>query len=1226
MPIQRALLYIVVLCILLGGGIMAGQWDKDTGKLQEYADQISMGIAEAESEALQWFEANKVDLIRGNFQASQYSLSNRPYTILLHRGDSIVFWSNNHLIPPKKVLAGLSSATNKKLLELPAAWVFVRTQEIDGIQFSLLIPIRYASGLQAENPFPAAPELNDHVQVDARQGSALVQLEGKEICRLYAQADFSGGWLQQLQGLFYLLVFFVLLLLGGKVGSVVSARFGRLAGVGSVILLALVISLTLRHFVTSSLTALPLFAAFQQPSWLGASLGDWLLSTVLFSWIFVVIFREWKPVVVSSGLQKLLAVLAYFSMMFWVLFCAQLIRHLVINSGIAFDFDNLLNLSGYSIVAVFGVLLWLLSGFLWSQRCGQLIHSMSIPRPMRMGLMAAAGLMFAVICFAWPTGMGISPFLIILFAFLFTAAMDGFSHWETPGFGWIVVWLVLYSVISSTFLYHYQEGNKQTERFEYAKALSVDRDTQYAERLLNVALLDIQRDSSTLNTLLKPWPFKAKVEEVQDYFNRFFYQNNYLFQHYSVQVFAFDREQQTLLLGQTGDATMVITENWAKGTPISNNVRIVSDINGKFRYMFRCTAQRMNDPSQPADVFVFLDHEFPKTTRVFAQLFYGTAYKSLHHLNKYDFAVRSKGKLVVDHGAANLTALQLPISNNASKEITSPLRIDVLAASADGQTQAVVGKKQVGWTKQMYLFSILFTAISFLLLLFALLNHSLKILPDDFQLKISSKGSLAKRIHFWTVVLIGSAFLVIGWMTYRHFSAAFEETEHNDLDYRANALFTNLENQALSSTLSSDSLNKTLRRSLGAMAASLSVDAQLYDPAGNLSFTTQADLAGLGILSSKINPIILYSNPTSVAQEQNILERVGTATFMSKYMPIYTGRQQILGYLSVPYQLNSSRTGAEVSDFIGILASLYVFLLLLAYVITYFLARSITRPVALISEKIRQIKLEDKNELLEYKGDAQDELSELIEQYNTMVLKLEDSKVQMIRLEREGAWREMARQVAHDIKNPLTTMKLSMQQLERVSSNPEQAAAYLRKAITRLIEQIDSLAQIASEFSMFANLDIRQKNDMVLNEIVENVHDLFSEQKNVDLNLSLPNERFHVLGDKNHLIRVFNNLVINAIQAIPSDRRGLIKVAMYRDGKTAVVRISDNGGGIPLEIRQRVFEPNFTTKTSGSGLGLAICKKIIEAHDGNILFETKDDVGTDFFVEIPIASSEPLST
>jgi two-component system nitrogen regulation sensor histidine kinase NtrY len=288
------------------------------------------------------------------------------------------------------------------------------------------------------------------------------------------------------------------------------------------------------------------------------------------------------------------------------------------------------------------------------------------------------------------------------------------------------------------------------------------------------------------------------------------------------------------------------------------------------------------------------------------------------------------------------------------------------------------------------------------------------------------------------------------------------------------------------------------------------------------------------------------------------------------------------------------------------LASIYVFLLLIAYSVSFLLSRSIIRPVQLISEKIKQFQLEDKNLPLEYQGDAQDELSTLIDEYNRMVEKLEESKSQLIRLERESAWREMARQVAHDIKNPLTTMKLSMQQLERVSNDPAQAAAYLKKAITRLIEQIDSLAQIASEFSMFANLDIQQKHDMVLNDVVESVYDLFSEQKEVSLNLRIAPDRYHIAGDKNHLIRVFNNLIINAIQAIPSDRKGDIQVSMYRVNQHAVVQISDNGGGIP-----RKFKNGFLSRTSPPKLPVAasvwqFCRKIIEALDGNIRFETRE--------------------
>lgn len=160
---------------------------------------------------------------------------------------------------------------------------------------------------------------------------------------------------------------------------------------------------------------------------------------------------------------------------------------------------------------------------------------------------------------------------------------------------------------------------------------------------------------------------------------------------------------------------------------------------------------------------------------------------------------------------------------------------------------------------------------------------------------------------------------------------------------------------------------------------------------------------------------------------------------------------------------------------------------------------------------------------------------------------------------------------------------------------------------------------------MFANLDIRERHPMILNDAVESVFDLFSEQKHLDFELSLPREQLTIAGDKNHLIRVLNNLVINATQAIPSDRRGKIRVSLVRQGETAVVQISDNGGGIPAEIQGRVFEPNFTTKTSGSGLGLAICRKIIEGHDGTIRFETRENEGTDFMVELPVTAVSATS-
>jgi hypothetical protein len=958
-------------------------------------------------------------------------------------------------------------------------------------------------------------------------------------------------------------------------------------------------------------------------------LGDLLTHIGLLVWVILIFHRAFQNIYLSSRQPVVvygITGLGYLLIMCSVPLSVAVFRRLVLQQSINFDFNDLLNLDTYSLLAALGVIILLLGLFLFNHRIALVLQQSSLSRTQRWYALGGAALGCTLICAIW-TGGFLLPFLVVvLFGVLYAALLDTFVHWENPGFGWIILWMLFLAFFSSFFLYQYNSLKGQTDRLAYATALADPRDVAGAELLLQEVNSELLADSQQLNILLKPWPFKAGENEAHNYFNAFVFKKNYLFQHYRLNVFAFDKEQQPMLLGQTGTYDLIVNKNWEQGKPLPNaaGIRYFNDSEGKFRYMLQLPAFRMGDRTQPARVFCFFDHDYPTPTRVYAQLFYNTPYKDLTNLGQYDFAVLQGGNLVVEQGQVNYGVLATPLNQGAATMVKSkdPNRLDAVYKSADGLTIASVGRRVGGWYKQIYLFSILFSFSAFFLFVLAFLNAYLGFLPGYFKFKLSVGGSLARRIHFWNVSLMGGAFLVIGLMTYLHFTAVSKESERANLDYRAEAVLANLKTPLLNTTLSADSMRKTLPRTLSNMASSLSMDANLYNQNGDLLFTTQKDLAGLGVLPVKMNAVAYNVLHNTTQPERVESEQVAGFKFFTKYLPLRNGQNQLLGYLGIPYQLSETKAGPEVSDFIGILASLYVFLLLIAYVVTLLLARSIIKPVRLISDKIRLLRLEDKNEPLDYEGDPEDELRILVDRYNTMVDKLEDSKVQMIRLEREGAWREMARQVAHDIKNPLTTMKLSMQQLERVSSDPEQAAAYLRKAITRLIEQIDSLAQIASEFSMFANLDIREKHDMVLNEVVENVHDLFSEQKNVDLDLQLPDERFHILGDKNHLIRVFNNLVINAIQAIPSDRRGRIHVSLYKKDKMAVVQIGDNGGGIPAEIQQRVFEPNFTTKTSGSGLGLAICKKIIEAHDGNIHFQTTENQGTDFYVEMPIAATQ----
>ena len=1205
--LKRALLYVVVMLILFALAVSVGQWGKSTALLQQQATEFSVWLAQQGTEAK-------------NGQGSG--------TQLLHRGDSLISWSNTNIIPAKQDLKKLTTRTGYSLLQLPQGYFLAQVEKKGADTRTTLVPIQYQvhnNGRSEKSVLAVNPGFSLNFQFDpAAKTPYPIVAGGKEICWLSDTGNAPASWLQWLELGAWLLFFALFFNLLAKAGRAISRRFGWLAGSALVTLVstALIWFNLQTSFTAAQFGSLPLFTqTFDNASLIGQSVGDWLIHAIIL--VFVMGFFHSTPLparnVESSRMGLIATIFAQVLSMLSILIGNEAMRQLVFQRRSGFDFDHVLSLGLLGFTALAGVVILMAGLFLFSHRLVLGIRHFQLSVNQRWLAIGVATALFAAICFlvAPPE---INVWWTVAFGLLYALSMDAFAHWKGAGFGWAIVWLVLFSLFASTQLTRFNNLRDKSVRLSYAQTLATDRDTSLAEKILPDVVRDIKADTINLGRLLKPWPFKAGALELRDYLNRTVFTQNYLFQHYRLSVYAFDKENQPILLGQTLGYEQVVLGNWAtaKAPAGLKDIRFGYDSEGNPRYLVHLTVNRMEDTAQPATLYLFFDLKHPAPTRTFSQLFFNSPLKDLAQLPRYDFSIAKNGRLTVDHGLANMATLWTMLDPGTSAEIKSPERVDAVAKSSDGQTVAAVGHPVGGWIKQVYLFSILFTLAALCLLLLAVANSWLSFLPSEYEFRLSARGSLAKRIHFWNVTLLAVSFFVVGYLTYQHFTRSARDAERSDFNYRATALLTNLKTQALSSAVSDDSLRQSLPQSLGTMSASLGMDAQFYDPSGNLVFSTQEELVQLGVLPSRMNPaaISLLSKKTqSVLVEA---ENSAGRQYSTQYRTLQNGQGEILGFLGVPYHETNGNAGTEVSDFIGMLASLYVFLLLIAFGVTYLLARSITRPVSLLSEKVQVLRLEDKNEPLAYAGDSEDEISQLIGQYNNMVQKLESSKVQLVKLEREGAWREMARQVAHDIKNPLTTMKLSMQQLERLSGSPEQAAAYLRKAITRLIEQIDSLAQIASEFSMFANLDIKSKNDVAINEVVESVHDLFSEQKHVDLSLSLPEERFHILGDKNHLIRVFNNLVINAIQAIPSDRRGQIKVSLTRKGEFAVIQISDNGGGIPPEIRERVFEPNFTTKTSGSGLGLAICKKIIEAHDGDIRFETRDNEGTDFFVEMPI--------
>jgi nitrogen fixation/metabolism regulation signal transduction histidine kinase len=248
-----------------------------------------------------------------------------------------------------------------------------------------------------------------------------------------------------------------------------------------------------------------------------------------------------------------------------------------------------------------------------------------------------------------------------------------------------------------------------------------------------------------------------------------------------------------------------------------------------------------------------------------------------------------------------------------------------------------------------------------------------------------------------------------------------------------------------------------------------------------------------------------------------------------------------------------------------------------------------------------------------------DEIGLLISQYNKMILELEESSARLAEGERQGAWKEMAKQVAHEIKNPLTPMKLSLQHLQyAIQRKDEQLEEKIKKTTELLITQIDSLSAMAEEFSSFAKMPEPRMEKTDLSVVLDSVIHLFEKEENVVFDVvSLPQETY-VMADQHQLGRVFTNILKNAVQAIPEDCKGLIRIRANTTDSRVVISIEDNGSGIPETLRKQIFSPNFSTKNSGMGLGLAISKRIVELFGGNIDFQSVEGKGTTFFVQLPL--------
>jgi signal transduction histidine kinase len=479
------------------------------------------------------------------------------------------------------------------------------------------------------------------------------------------------------------------------------------------------------------------------------------------------------------------------------------------------------------------------------------------------------------------------------------------------------------------------------------------------------------------------------------------------------------------------------------------------------------------------------------------------------------------------------------------------------------------------------------------------------------------KVSLRVRIFISMIVLTLMATLLMAFISMYQFGIEAKQYNQERLDRKEDAVKQHIAYslKTTSFPLETQNLPFILQNEIYELANIHDLEINIYD------------LNGRMLKSSKIYRIsdndtdrlplhILNLVNNSLEKRYVDYKKINGISYYFSYSLILDQKFKPIGILNIPYIEDEGHYEREINKFFLGLGKVYIFMLLFAFGTAYFLSSYITQTIKEVADKINETRLNKRNEKIEIESKSK-EIDELIQAYNAMIDELEESATKLARSERENAWREMAKQIAHEVKNPLTPMRLTVQSFQRKfdASDPK-INQKLNDYTQTLLEQIDTMSAVANAFSNFATMPEQNSEWLDLVEVVKRALDIFNENY---IQFETNSDAIYIKLDRTQIIRVITNLVKNAIQAIPENQQNpKIVVRITQSDQKVILMVQDNGAGIKESDKDRIFEPKFTTKTSGMGLGLGIIKNVIESYQGQIYFKSEQGVGTEFVVEFPL--------
>ena len=524
-----------------------------------------------------------------------------------------------------------------------------------------------------------------------------------------------------------------------------------------------------------------------------------------------------------------------------------------------------------------------------------------------------------------------------------------------------------------------------------------------------------------------------------------------------------------------------------------------------------------------------------------------------------------------------------------------------LIYSEDGITKLIVTSPLMSFTQWISIFLVLVLYVViicvFLLVFFSLillLSRSLgkytifrniekgllKVAPflDTKNIFLSTKLHLSM---FGIIILTFAVTLLITMSYVRNNYYDRQETVLKDKMYR------------LVKSLESDSEQSILKKEkeIYALSYQRGLDINVYNKTGDLVISSNNRIFSEGLIGPKIKRDVFEYFKNTKTQELQMNETLGDLSYLSAYYAVYDETYDVSYFINIPYFTQKTELDREISSYVVSLINFYGLVLIISFLVAYFLSRKLAEPLVVIRQYMGEIKLGEENKQIKWKNN--DEIGQLVQRYNEMLKEIEGNAKKMASSEREGAWREMAKQVAHEIKNPLTPMKLQVQMLQKSWRDKDSKLdEKFERVCALLLERMDAMAEMAIQFSSFSKMPKTRIEKVLLYHVLKDMVDLQrgDEMFNIKLSKEVP---YLVNVDKEQLSRVFTNLIQNARQAVPEDKIGKLEINVSLSEGNVICSFIDNGTGISEGNTRNIFEPNFSTKNSGMGMGLAICKNLL---------------------------------